>query len=112
MTVLQTMWDTAVIIRIRARRVFVLGTVLVNLSVVALPSALAVDPDRRISQYGHTVWRIQDSAISPPTNIAQNTDRFHLADPCDGVSLGRLRRCSLSTPFANIEGWLTAPAHL
>jgi PAS domain S-box-containing protein len=76
MTVLRTMWGKAVVVRIRARRVFVLGTVLANLSLVALPRALAVDPDRRISQYGHTVWRIQDGAISPPTNIAQTTDGF------------------------------------
>jgi ligand-binding sensor domain-containing protein len=70
------MWGKAVVVRIRARRVFVLGTVLANLSLVALPRALALDPDRRISQYGHTVWRIQDGAISPPTNIAQTTDGF------------------------------------
>jgi signal transduction histidine kinase/ligand-binding sensor domain-containing protein len=76
MTVLQTMWDKAMIVRIRARRVFVFGVVLANLSLVALPRALALDPDRRISQYGHTVWRIQDGAISPPTNIAQTTDGF------------------------------------
>jgi PAS domain S-box-containing protein len=76
MTVLRTMWGKAVVLRIRARRVFVLGTVLANLLLVALPRALAVDPDRRISQYGHTVWRIQDGAISPPTNIAQTTDGF------------------------------------
>jgi PAS domain S-box-containing protein len=76
MTVIRTMWGKAVVVRIRARRVFVLGTVLANLSLVALPRALAVDPDRRISQYGHTVWRIQDGAISPPTNIAQTTDGF------------------------------------
>ena len=76
MTVLRTMWGNAVVARIRARRVFVLGTVLANLSLVALPRALALDPDRRISQYGHTVWRIQDGAISPPTNIAQTTDGF------------------------------------
>ena len=76
MTVLRTMWGKAVVVRIRARRVFVLGTVLANLSLVALPRALALDPDRRISQYGHTVWRIQDGAISPPTNIAQTTDGF------------------------------------
>jgi len=56
--------------------VIVLGTVLVTLSLLALPPALALDPDRRISQYGHTVWRIQDGAISPPTNIAQTTDGF------------------------------------
>jgi streptogramin lyase len=76
MTVLRTTWGKAVVIRIRARRVFVLGTVLANLSLVAPPCALALDPDRRISQYGHTVWRIQDGAISPPTNIAQTTDGF------------------------------------
>ena len=75
MTVLRTMWG-AVVVRIRARCVFVLGTVLANLSLVALPRAVALDPDRRISQYGHTVWRIQDGAISPPTNIAQTTDGF------------------------------------
>src|SRR5580698_4927077 len=76
MTVLRTMWGKAVVLRIRSRRVFVLGTVLASLLPVALPGALALDPDRRISQYGHTVWRIQDGAISPPTNIAQTTDGF------------------------------------
>ena len=75
-TVPQTTRDNASIVRIRARRVFVLGVVLANLSLVALPRALALDPERRISQYGHTVWRIQDGAISPPTNIAQTTDGF------------------------------------
>jgi PAS domain S-box-containing protein len=74
MAVLRTMWGNAMVARIRARRVFVLGAVLANL--VALPRALALDPDRRISQYGHTAWRIQDGAISPPTNIAQTSDGF------------------------------------
>jgi PAS domain S-box-containing protein len=76
MTVLRTMWVKAAVLRIRAPRVFVLGTVLASLSLLALPRALAVDPDRRISQYGHTIWRVQDGAISPPTNIAQTTDGF------------------------------------
>ena len=76
MTVLRTMWGKAVVVRIRARRAFVLGTVSASLVLAALPGALALDPDRRISQYGHTVWRIQDGAISPPTNIAQTTDGF------------------------------------
>jgi PAS domain S-box-containing protein len=76
MTVLRAMWGKAVVARIRTRRVFVLGAVLANLSLAALPRALALDPDRRISQYGHIVWRIQDGAISPPTNIAQTTDGF------------------------------------
>jgi len=76
MTFLRIMSGKAVVARILARRVFVLSTVLANLSLVALPGALALDPDRRISQYGHAVWRIQDGAISPPTNIAQTTDGF------------------------------------
>jgi PAS domain S-box-containing protein len=76
MTVLQTMWDKAVIVRMRARGVFASGAVLACLLLVAAPGALGLDPDRRISQYGHTVWRIQDGAISPPTNIAQTTDGF------------------------------------
>src|SRR6202795_1610500 len=76
MTVRQTMWDKAVTVRIRARRVFLLGPGWGTLWVVGFPHALALDPDRWISQYGHTVWRIQDGAISPPTNIAQTTDGF------------------------------------
>src|ERR1700691_3830615 len=76
MTVLRAMWGKAVVARIRARHVFVLGTVFASLPLVALPRALALDPDRRISQYGHAVWRVQDGAINPPTNIAQTTDGF------------------------------------
>ena len=76
MTVLPTIWDKKVILPIRARGVFALGVVLASLSLVALPRVLALDPDRRISQYGHTVWRIQDGVISPPTSIAQTTDGF------------------------------------
>jgi ligand-binding sensor domain-containing protein len=79
------MWGKAVVVRIRARRIFVLGTVLASLLPVALPRALALDPDRRISQYGHTIWRIQDGAISPPTNIAQTTDGFLWVTTAQGL---------------------------
>jgi signal transduction histidine kinase/ligand-binding sensor domain-containing protein len=85
MTVLKTKWGKVVVVRIRARRVFVLGTVLANLALVALPRAHALDPDRRISQYGHTVWRIQDGAISPPTSIAQTTDGFLWVTTAQGL---------------------------
>src|SRR6202166_5365702 len=85
MIVLQTMWDTAVIVRMRARHVFALGTVLASLLLVALPRALALDPDRRISQYGHMVWRIQDGTISPPTNIAQTADGFLWVTTAQGL---------------------------
>lgn len=36
----------------------------------------ALDNDRRISQYGHTVWRVQDGAIDPTATIAQTTDGY------------------------------------
>src|SRR6202166_4791988 len=85
MIVLQTMWDTAVIVRMRARRLLALRTVLTGMLLVALPRALALDPDRGISQYGHTVWRIQDGAISPPTNIAQTTDGFLWVTTAQGL---------------------------
>jgi PAS domain S-box-containing protein len=77
MTVLQTMWDKAMIVRIRARRVLVLGTVLASLLLVALPRAHAVDPERHISQYGHTAWRIQDGFFEGvPYAIQQTADGY------------------------------------
>jgi signal transduction histidine kinase/ligand-binding sensor domain-containing protein len=87
MMVLRTMWGKAVVVRIRARRVFVLGTVLASLLLIAVPRALALDPDRRISQYGHTVWRIQDGAIPPAASIAQTSDGYLWL----GTSLGLMR---------------------
>jgi PAS domain S-box-containing protein len=46
-------------------------------SVLACPSAKAVDPDRRISQYAHTAWRVRDGAFAgAPTAIAQTTDGY------------------------------------
>jgi len=77
MTVLQTMWGKAVVVRMRARRVFVLGTVLASLLLVAFPRALALDPDRRISQYAHTAWRVRDGAFAgTPSAITQTTDGY------------------------------------
>jgi hypothetical protein len=70
-TVLQTTWQKAVVVRIRARRVFVLDAVLANLSLVALPRTLGLDPDRRISQYGHPCVAHPEWRHLPPTNTAQ-----------------------------------------
>ena len=40
-------------------------------------SVWAVDPNRRISQYGHTFWRIQDGTFGDePMAIAQTTDGY------------------------------------
>jgi PAS domain S-box-containing protein len=77
MTVLLIMWGKAVAVRIRARRVFALGTVLASLLLVALPCALALDPERRISQYAHSAWRVRDGAFAgAPTSITQTTDGY------------------------------------
>jgi PAS domain S-box-containing protein len=71
------MWGKAVIVRIRPRRVFVLGTALASLLLVALPRALALDPDRRISQYAHTAWRVRDGALAgAPYAVTQTTDGY------------------------------------
>jgi ligand-binding sensor domain-containing protein len=46
-------------------------------SLLACPSANALDPDRRISQYAHTAWRVRDGVFAgAPTAIAQTTDGY------------------------------------
>jgi PAS domain S-box-containing protein len=69
----------------RARRLLALGTVLTGMLFSWLHAALALDPDRRISQYGHAVWRIQDGAISPGTTIAQTADGFLWVGTAQGL---------------------------
>lgn len=77
-------------------------------------SARAVDPSRRISQYAHTAWRIQDGAFNgAPKVMAQTTDgclwigttfglvrfdgvRFVPWTPPDGEQLPSVRINSLS----------------
>lgn len=45
--------------------------------VLACTSASAVDPDRRISQYAHTAWRVRDGAFAgTPSSIAQTADGY------------------------------------
>jgi len=36
----------------------------------------ALDPGRRISQYAHTAWRVQDGSINIGTSITQTTDGY------------------------------------
>jgi PAS domain S-box-containing protein len=46
-------------------------------TVLACPSANAVDPERRISQYAHTAWRVRDGVFpGVPDAIAQTTDGY------------------------------------
>ena len=43
----------------------------------AVPSADALDPERRISQYAHTAWRVRDGTFAgAPNAIAQTTDGY------------------------------------
>ncbi len=42
----------------------------------AVGSVYGLDHDRRISQYGHTAWRVQDGAITPAGAITQTTDGY------------------------------------
>src|SRR6201998_551951 len=39
-------------------------------------AANSLDPTRAISQYGHTVWRIQDGAVDPASSITQTADGY------------------------------------
>ena len=57
-----------------ARSCVALGACLV-VAVLCSPAS-ALDPSRHISQYGHTVWRIQDGAIDPAAEIAQTADGY------------------------------------
>src|SRR5688572_8233143 len=44
---------------------------------LAISPAKALDPERRISQYGHTAWRLSDDALGgPPTSITQTADGY------------------------------------
>jgi Two component regulator propeller len=46
-------------------------------SLLACSSANAVDPDRRISQYVHTTWRVRDGVFAGvPTAITQTKDGY------------------------------------
>jgi signal transduction histidine kinase/ligand-binding sensor domain-containing protein len=38
--------------------------------------AFALDPNRHISQYAHTAWRVQDGVFNIPTAITQTTDGY------------------------------------
>jgi PAS domain S-box-containing protein len=60
-------------------------------------AANALDPNRHISQYGHTVWRVQDGAIDPAAEIAQTADGYLWL----GTSNGLLRFDGVKfVPFA------------
>jgi ligand-binding sensor domain-containing protein len=47
------------------------------LLVFSCPGLAGLDPSRKVSQYGHNMWRIQDGYLpGPPEAIAQTTDGY------------------------------------
>jgi ligand-binding sensor domain-containing protein len=44
---------------------------------LATSSAWSLDPDRHISQYGHTAWRIQDGFFGGPARSITQTNPDH-----------------------------------
>jgi signal transduction histidine kinase/ligand-binding sensor domain-containing protein len=58
---------------------FISGQLLCLCTVVFLflsAQAHALDPNRRISQYGHTAWRVQDGVVSGNSDITQTADGY------------------------------------
>src|ERR1700742_3169274 len=51
------------------------------------PQPLSLDPTKRISQYTHTAWRVQDGVLPVPEAITQTTDGYLWV----GTSSGLLR---------------------
>src|SRR5262245_16077255 len=60
------------------KSLFVSQTILGFLLVMLVsPEVVGLDPSRKISQYGHNMWRIQDGYLpGPPEAIAQTADGY------------------------------------
>src|SRR5277367_6740213 len=63
-------------IDVKTTRVNISLLLLCILWVVAVNSIGALEPGRRISQYGHVAWRVQDGLIDSPVAITQTTDGY------------------------------------
>ena len=67
------------------------------------PAAFALDPSRAISQYGHTVWSVQDGFLpGAPTEMVQTTDGYLWI----GTRLGLQRyQHGQLTSYPDAPGW-------
>src|SRR5258708_33959893 len=81
-----------------ARSCLNLGACLVV--VILCVPANALDLNRHISQYGHTVWRVQDGAIDPDGEITQTADGYLLLGTSNGLfSLYGVKFYSFHSPL-------------
>jgi ligand-binding sensor domain-containing protein len=61
-------------------------TKVISTAVLLFAPAFALNPDRRISQYAHTAWRIQDGFFAgAPYSITQTTDGFNWVGTTSGI---------------------------
>lgn len=76
---------TANAIRIALR---ILATVALYLALLLslLSSLWSLDPQKRISQYGHTAWRTQDGVVNHPGLLVQTEDGYLVMGSADGLA--------------------------
>jgi signal transduction histidine kinase/ligand-binding sensor domain-containing protein len=55
------------------------------LLLAAASSAKALDPNKLITQYGHTAWRVQDGDLFAPAGITQTTDGYIWIGTSEGL---------------------------
>src|SRR5262249_1476826 len=48
-------------------------------------TAWALDPQRRITQYGHRAWRAEDGFVGRPIAVTQTTDGYVWIGTTDGL---------------------------
>src|ERR1700682_2446720 len=89
-----------------ARSCLNLGACLVV--VILCVPANALDPNRHISQYGHTVWRVQDGAIDPAGEITQTADGYLWLGTSNGLlRFGGVKFVPFASPGLNFShSWL------
>ncbi|HEV2802254.1 MAG TPA: two-component regulator propeller domain-containing protein [Pyrinomonadaceae bacterium] len=70
---------------------------LLLLLIAAIPAA-ALDPNKLITQYGHTAWRVQDGDLTNPAGITQTRDGYIWIGTAEGLMRFDGVRFTLWTP--------------